>query len=221
MVTANHRSQSGRTAGHSGRKLRIAVSLALFIITRITPSSAQNLVGGAPAAASGQAFDVGVGYSYLSMQIPGAGRVNLDGLNAAGRVDFSDHWAATIDSSYVRSSDVLATGHVGYLLSLMAGPELHLRERTNTRLFIRAMGGVGMVDGVAPLNSANYLHGFVVRPSYAAGGGVERVVGRHFAVRITADYLRTAFANSAEAIAGQNNLRLSASFVVRLKDRRY
>lgn len=223
MPTAHHQSQGGRLTDRRARKYtRFAVSLAFFVVTLIRPSLAQSrLVGGAPTAASGQAYDVSVGYSYLSMEIPGAGRLNLGGLDAAGRVDFSDHWGAMIDSSYVRASDVLATGHEGYVLSLLAGPVWRPVQRARTRVFLRALAGVGMVDGVEPLDTTNYLHGFVTRLSYAAGGGIEHAVGGPFGVRITADYLRTAFANSTAAIQGQNNLRMTASLVFRLKDRKY
>ena len=223
MPAANHRSPIRRTAYPKVlKKLRLAVLIASLTVALGASSLAQShMVDGAPTAASGQAFDVAAGYSYLSMQIPGAGRLNLGGLDASGRVDFSDHWAATIDSSYVRASDVLSTGHQGYMLSLLAGPEWHPLEQGRTRFFLRALGGVGMVDGVEPLSSADYLHGFVTRPSYAAGGGIERSIVGPFGVRVAADYVRTEFANSAAALQGQNNIRLTASFVFRLKDRKY
>ena len=51
------------------------------------------------------------------------------------------------------------------------------------------------------------------------GGGVERPVSGQLALRVIGDYLRTDFYDSAGAVKPQNNLRLTVSFVFRLKER--
>jgi hypothetical protein len=68
------------------------------------------------------------------------------------------------------------------------------------------------------VSGAEYVHGWVARPAYALGGGVERSVVGPFAVRITGDYLRTAYVDSTVAVQSQNNLRLTASVVFRLSE---
>ncbi len=197
------------------------ISLAsrfLLLVSFITPALGQSrLQSGAAAAASGPSFDVALGYSYLAMQLPGAGNVNLNGLDASAGIDFTRHWGAVADSSYVRASDVFGTGHDSYVLSALAGPVFYPYNHGETRLALRALGGAGLVDSAVPVTGPSYyLHGWVARPSYGAGGGLERTLFGPFAFRVNADYLRTAFVNSSETVQLQNNLRLTGSIVFRL-----
>jgi len=194
-------------------------SRILLAIILVTPALAQNrLQSGAPAAASGPAFDASVGYSYLAMQVPGAGAVNLSGLDASGGVHFSRHWGAVVDGSYVRGSDAFVPGHDSYVLSALGGPVFYPIGRRGTWLSLRALGGAGLVDSAVPVgSSSHYLHGWVARPSYAVGAGLEHSLPGPFAIRINTDYLRTAFVNSADVVRLQNNLRVTASIVLRLR----
>lgn len=198
---------------------RVFASKVFLAIALITPALAQNRRQSEPqTAASGPAFDVSVGYCYLGMQVPGTGTVNLNGVDASGGIQFARHWGAIVDSSYVRGSNVFGTGHDSYVLSALAGPVFYPFERGKARLSIRALGGAGLVDSAVPLNGPSYyLHGWVMRPSYAVGVGLERSLAGPFALRINGDYLRTAFVDSADVVQLQNNLRVTASIAVRLR----
>jgi hypothetical protein len=198
---------------------RVFASKVFLAIALITPALAQNRRQSEPStAASGPAFDVSVGYCYLGMRVPGTGTVNLNGVDASGGIQFARHWGAIVDSSYVRGSNVFGTGHDSYVLSALAGPVFYSFERGKARLSIRALGGAGLVDSAVPLNGPSYyLHGWVTRPSYAVGVGLERSLAGPFALRINGDYLRTAFVNSADVVQLQNNLRVTASIAVRLR----
>jgi hypothetical protein len=198
---------------------RILASEVFLAIALITPALAQNRRRSEPStAASGPAFNVSVGYCYLGMRVPSTGTVNLNGVDASGGIQFARHWGAVVDSSYVRGSNVFGTGHDSYVLSALAGPVFYPFERGKARLSIRALGGAGLVDGAVPLNGPSYyLHGWVTRPSYAVGVGIERSLPGPFAIRINGDYLRTAFVNSADVVQLQNNLRVTASIAVRLR----
>ena len=180
---------------------------------------AQNRLQSSPSpAVAGPAYDVSVGYSHLSMPMPSAGRVNLNGLDFSGSIGLSPRWGATLDSSYLYTSDVLSTRHQGYMLSLHAGPVFYPVEHGNTRVFVRALAGVGLVDGAVPISETRNLHGWLLGPSYTVGGGFEHFVSGQFAVRVNGDYLRTRFYDSADTVRPQNNLRLTVSFVFRLKE---
>jgi len=198
---------------------RVFASEIFLALVLITPALAQNhLQSGPPGAASGPAFDVGVGYCYLGMQVPGTGTVNLNGVDASGGIQFARQWGAVVDSSYVRGPDVSVAAHDSYVLSALAGPVFYPFEHGNARLSIRALVGAGLVDSAVPLNGPSYyLHGWVTRPSYAVGVGFEHSVVGPFALRINGDYLRTAFVNSADVVQLQNNLRVTAGVVVRLR----
>jgi hypothetical protein len=194
-----------------------------FLLSVLTAHAvAQNaLSGNVPAAGSGPAFDVSAGASYVAMSAPSGGSANLYGADAGGLMDFSPHWGATVDAGYVRTSDVLSLGHSSYVLTFLAGPVFHPFESRNIRVSLRALAGAGLVDSAVPANSGYDLHGWVARPAYAIGAGVERSLTGPFAFRVDGDYLRTAFVNSADTVQPQNNFRLTLSLVFRIRDRQF
>ena len=209
------RTPAGKHKGMKGAVKVVSLALAL-----VGPALAQNqLRAGPPATAFGPTYDVSCGYSYLSSTIPSAGRVGLNGLDVTGHANFLPHWGVAVDSGYVRTSNVLTTGQSGYTLTFLAGPVFHLFEARKTQVFVHALAGAGLVDSAVPVTGSEYIEGWVARPAYALGGGIERTVAGPFAVRLTGDYLRTAYADSTGAVSAQNNLRLTASIVFRLSER--
>jgi hypothetical protein len=187
----------------------------------VAPLFAQQLVSsGAAAAASIPVFEASVGYTYLALDTPSHQRVGLSGVDANGFTDFSARWGLMVDSTYARIGDVLGTGHSGNVLSFLTGPVFYPPEYRNTRIFVRTLVGVSMVDSAVPVKGTYYLGGAVSRFSYAAGGGVERTIAGPFAIRVGGDYLRTTFANSSAAMKFQNNLRVITSIVYRFGSRR-
>jgi hypothetical protein len=193
---------------------RILVGLML-----VAPAIAQNRYQSEPpAAASGPALDASVGYTFLAMQVPDAGNVNLNGVDASTGIYFTRRWGAIADASYVRGSSLIGTQHESYVISALAGPVFYPFEWKETRFSVRALGGAGLVDSAVPVpGPTDYLHGWVARPSYAAGVGVEHSLPGPFALRVNGDYLRTAFVNPAGTVQLQNNLRVTASIVLRLR----
>ena len=203
-----------------GSTMRITWKACCFVVVTVAAAQAQNRLQSSPSpAVSGPAYDLSVGYSHLSMPMPSAGRVNFDGLDFSGNVGLRRRWGATIDSSYFYAYDVLSTRHPGYMLSLHGGPMFYPIEHGNTRVFLRALAGAALVDGAVPISQTRNLHGWLCQPSYVFGGGVEQSVSGQLAVRVMGDYLRTAFYDSTGTAQPQNNLRLTVSFVLRLKDR--
>jgi hypothetical protein len=200
--------------------MRTIGKICFFGFVMVAPALGQSWLQSAPSpAVSGPAYNVGVGYTYLSMPMPGAGRANFNGLDFSGNIGLSPRWGATLDSSYVYTPDVLSTRHQGYMLNLHTGPVFYPVAYGNTRVFVRALAGMALVDGAVPIREPQDFHGWLLRPSYAFGGGVERPVSGQLALRVIGDYLRTDFYDSAGAVKPQNNLRLTVSFVFRLKER--
>ncbi len=199
-----------------GTILRV-LSLALLLVVRALAQNQPRT--GPPAAAYGPTYDVSCGYSYLSSTIPSADRIGLNGLDVTGHVNFLPHWGVALDSGYVRTSNVLTTGESGYTLTFLAGPVFHVFEHGKTQMFVHALAGAGLVDSAVPVTGAEYVHGWVARPAYALGGGIERSIAGPFAVRLSGDYLRTAYVDSTATVRAQNNLRLTASIVFRLGER--
>jgi hypothetical protein len=160
-----------------------------------------------------------VGYANVTMAMTSAQHVNLSGLDVGGSADLNSRWGTMVDCMYVRTSDVLGTRHAGYQLSFLGGPAFYPFDHGNTRLSVHALAGAALVDGAVPINTTDYFHGWLVRFSYAAGGGIERALSGPFGVRVQADYLHSAFFDAQGAVRPQGNLRLTVSLVLRLRER--
>ena len=194
----------------------------LFVLMMTSAAVAQSRLQSGPApAVAGPAYDVSVGYSYLSMPIGSAGRASMNGLDFSGNVALGPRWGVTLDSSYSRTSNVLSTPHQGYALTFLTGPVFSVVRHGNTRVFLRGLGGAGLIDGGVPVTDTSYFHGWLFRPAYAVGAGFEHPVSERLGVRVVADYLRTTFYDATGAAQGQGNLRITVSAVFRLKERRH
>lgn len=201
--------------------MSITWKICFFVVVLVVSVQAQNRVVDPAPAVTGPAYDVSTGYTSLNMQIPGAGHVRLNGIDLSGSIALGPRWGATLDTSYVRSSDVLRLAHPAYMLNTQGGPEFYPFQRGNTRIFLRALAGAAVVDGAVPGSGTQFYHGWLVHPSFAVGTGFEQSVSEQLAVRLNGDYLRTSFYNSTGAVRPQNNLRLTASLVFRLKNRQH
>jgi hypothetical protein len=201
--------------------MRVPGRICCFLFVMVAPVLAQRLQSGPSPAVAGPAYDVSVGYTYLSMPISSAGRVGLNGLDSSAGVALSPRWGVTLDSSYLRTSNVLSTPHQGYALSFQAGPVFSLIEHGRNRVFVRGLAGAGLVDGAVPVSETSFFHGWLLRPAYTAGAGIERSISANLALRVNGDYVRTTFFDGAGEAQAQNNLRMTLSFVFRLKERRH
>jgi len=198
-------------------KSRIIAAGVILLTLLVSTAVAQNhYQGPTPVTAYTPTFNVSGGYSFLSSQIPSAGRANLYGVEASARADFLPHWGVMLDAGYVRASNVLNTGHPSYTMTFMGGPVFYPIPHGRTRPFLHALAGAGLVDSAVPVNGTTYVHGYVERPAYAFGGGIEHYFLGPFGVRFTGDYLRTAYADANAKVSAQNNLRATGSLVFRM-----
>ena len=197
--------------------MRTIGTICLFGLVMAAPALAQRLQSSPSPAVTGPAYDLSAGYTNLSMAIPSAGRANFNGLDFSGNIGLSPRWGATLDSSYLYTSDVLSTQHQGYVFSLRTGPVFYPVSHRNTRVFVHALAGAALVDGAVPITDNEDFHGWLLRPSYAFGGGVEHPVSGQLGIRVIGDYVRTQFYDSAGAVQPQNNLQLTVNFVFRLR----
>lgn len=198
--------------------LRHLLSLSILSAVLAAPLLAQeNLNGPAPVAESTPA-DIAVGYSYMNLSFSGK-RVNLSGVDASATINFNPSWGVNLDSNYVRAGRDIESGHSSYVLSGLMGPVFVPAQYHNTRLLVRALAGMSLVDGSVRVNDV-YYRGWQSRFSWAIGTGIERNLSTSFAVRFNVDYLRTHFLNSTATVQPQNGIRLGANFVFRLSPRR-
>ena len=165
-------------------------------------------------AAKGPECDVSAGYSYAAVNFSGKPVVSMQGMDLAAATDFTPRWRGVLDTSYVRAGKDPLSGHGSYVLNFLVGPEFVPAQTENTRVFVRALAGVSLVDGSVPVGNLFY-RGWLTRFTWAVGTGVERNLSGPFAVRVNVDYLRTKFAGSTLAIQPQNNIRVTGSLVYR------
>jgi hypothetical protein len=198
------------------KTLEIASKAWLTMIMLVGPALAQSLVTTPSPAMTGPAYDLSTGYTYLAMPIPGSGQAHLNGVDASGSIAWTNRWGLTLDTNYLRTSDIPGTAHPAYMLNAQCGPELYLFEHRNTRVFVRAIAGSALIDGAVPARGGLY-HGWLVRPSFAFGGGLEQSVSARFAIRLNGDYLRTLFYDASGESLPQNNLRMAVSLVIRTR----
>lgn len=213
------------TFGRASAGISIMKKVAICILFLAVPLLAQQFVSG-PVVSSGPVaaatipvFEASAGYTYLALDTPSQQRIGLSGVDANGFIDFTARWGLMVDSSYARVGDVLGTGHSGNVWSLLTGPVFYPVEYGNNRIFVHTLAGVGLVNSAVPVKGTYYLGGTIIRFSYALGGGVERTVAGPLAIRMSVDYLRTTFANSAAAMKSQNNLRIVTGIVYRFGSR--
>ena len=154
-----------------------------------------------------------VGYTYTSLEVPSASRLNLMGVDTEVIADLSPFFGVTADSSYVRATNVLGTNHNASVLSYLGGPVLYPVAHRKRRAYVHALVGGAKVDGVIPESDGEYKLGYVNKPSWAVGGGVEYQVSPSFAFRSGGDYQHSYFFNSDLAVRGHNSFRVVCSVV--------
>jgi hypothetical protein len=203
-----------RKIGDEMTALRFLRRLSVLLVLGVSPLLAQELRGGAIPAAKSPEFDIGIGYSHLTMNLSGRPRVNLIGAETSATMYRSPRWGATVDSSYVRAPRDAGSGHGSYVLSVLTGPVFVPAQTDNTRVLIRALAGVSLVDGSVPVGQL-YYRGWLARFSWAVGTGIERNLSGPFAARFNVDYLRTSFVSTSATIQSQNDLRVSGMLVFR------
>ena len=192
---------------------KIIVCVFLFV----APLLAQSRLAGAAAGATGPSVEASLGFAYFSLAMPSQ-HVGLTGLDGNGLVKFHPHWGVTVDSTYARTGNILGTGHSASVMDFLAGPVFYPAVFRKSEIFVEALGGASRVNSAVPVSGA-YLAGWVTRPSYALGGGVEHFLFGSVAVRVQGDYQRTTYGYAANAIQGQNNVRLTTSIVYRFGNR--
>jgi hypothetical protein len=164
-------------------------------------------------AATGPVFEASAGYLFMSMTSPSTPRLNLQGVDANGLVQFSPHWGGMVDFSFARAGNVPGTGHSDRVFSSLIGPVYYLMEHEKTNVFVNALFGAAWVDSAVAITPTTEFHGYETRFSYLFGAGVERSISGPFSVRVSGGYQRTTFVDSKLALEGQNNLRVSAGLV--------
>jgi opacity protein-like surface antigen len=200
--------------------LRFSTRLSIVLLLCASPLLGQAVFRGVAPAAKASDFDVSVGYSYAGVSFSGEPTVNMHGVDLGASTNFTPRWGATLDSSYVRAGRDPGSGHGSYVLDFLAGPAFVPAQNENTRVLVRALAGVSLLDGSVPVGQL-YYRGWLTRFSWAVGAGIEHNISGPFAVRVNVDYLRTKFVSSSLTVQPQDNIRVTGSLVFRFATPRH
>ena len=157
-------------------------------------------------------IDVFAGYSYLQAN-PGNGvdSFHLHGGSASAAYNFKDWLAGVADFGGYNNGNILNTGVNGTLSTYLFGPRVTYHRFGRITPFGQTLFGASHANASA-FGTSGSQNAFAM----AIGGGVDYNLYRHFAIRpVQADYLLTRFKVGTAGAQNQNNVRLSAGFVVR------
>jgi hypothetical protein len=186
---------------------KLALVLALF------PAAAHAQLPS--ATGTGPMFTTSLGYSYMSVPIPSATRIDMNGVSASATVDFRSRFGAKVDVNYVRQANVFGTGHHGDVLTYMVGPMFYPVSNDRWVVYVQALAGGTRSTGVVPNSTGGFDTAFADALGFAVGAGIERSLFSTFAIRTEADYMYTSFADATAALKGQSDLRFTGSLVYR------
>lgn len=125
------------------------------------------------------------GFSYTSLNQVNQSRYGLIGGNVEVSRNFGRFFAVVVDGGFYPAS--LASGNPGNPKVYMglAGPELHGQIFENWSLFVRGLLGAEHTAGENMNPSTSFAGGL--------GGGVEHVIGPHWALRASGDDIGASF----------------------------
>jgi hypothetical protein len=179
-----------------------------FLYLRPTKQTPPAPAGYAPA------WNMSAGYSVSSLGLPSSsGRAVLSGLNVGVSTDSGKRFGVKLDLGYERAPKVYSNGLPMSVLSYLAGPVFYPLSGNLLSTYVHLLVGGARVAGPFPNGNGGLNTGYVHRPAWALGGGVEYRLSPAFGFRLGVDYLHTDFYNSSGAVRGQNDIRIVNSLV--------
>jgi hypothetical protein len=185
------------------------LKILLLAILFVPPAQAQNPV----VAGIAPVLEAGGGYSYIDAGIPSQSKLPMNGVQLVGNADFSRRFGLALDLGYARNFDAYNSGRTADLLTYMAGPVFYPIRKRYWNVFAHVLLGGARETGVNFESNGQIVLGYTNRFAWAAGAGYEYRFSRAFAIRVSADYLRTSFFNSNIQVQGQTNLRPSLNLI--------
>lgn len=132
-------------------------------------------------------LEVGGGYTYRSLDIPGSPRVNMNGWDGNAAFNVTRWFAMAVDGdgAYHPTTDPNGGTDHTTVLTVMAGPRFYPVGHHKLTPFVQGLFGKGFLDLSFPTNSSGPA--FSLSDDFfawSAGGGVDYTVSKHIAVRL-------------------------------------
>ena len=184
----------------------LLIPLALLLLASPAARSQTPLPAGRSSA-----LDFALGFTDVQMNVPGSGRVNMTGADATMTAQLVPRIGIAMDLTYARSHEVFGTGHHNDVLSCLAGPVFYVARHRRSTLFTSVLVGGARLNGSNFSQNGSFFSGYVVKPAWSVGVGLQHTITPAVSLRLGVDYLRTTFFDHTSALKGEGSLRTSAT----------
>ncbi len=182
--------------------------VSLMMAGSFMPAYAQGpLLAGQSAEAR-----VSLGYQYLSFRVPSGSSVPMNGTTADFSVDYGKRLGARVEAGYGYATGMYGGGYHARMLSYLGGPVLYAYKSERVVLTGEMLLGGAKIDGNVPGLTQDYTV-MANKFAWAVGAGAKIRISLSTGIHVGVDYLHTAYFNSDLTVAGQSNLRSTASIV--------
>lgn len=195
-------------------KTVLKVCLLAWLVVPAAHGQGPIIAGAAPV------IEAGAGYSYLDATFPSEGKVAMNGVQAVASMDVHRRFGVKLEVGYARKFNVFHTGRSTDMLTYMAGPVFYPVRKRNMNVYAHILLGAARETGVNFENDGQVVLGYVNQFAWAGGAGFQYRVTPSLAMRVGADYLRTAFFNSNITVETQTNLRPSVTLIYTFREGR-
>ena len=152
------------------------------------------------------------GYQYLSFKVPSGSSVPMHGTTADFSVDYGKRLGVRVEAGYGYATGLYGGGYDARMLSYLGGPVLYAYKSERVVLTGELLLGGAKIDGTVPGTTQDYKV-MANKFAWAVGGGAEIRISPSTGIHVGVDYLHTAYFDANLAVAGQSNLRGTASIV--------
>ena len=185
----------------------LKVSLLALLVAPVAHGQGPIIAGAAPV------LEAGMGYSYVNASVPSESKLWMNGVQATVNADVHRRFGVKLEVGYARKFNAHGTGHSADMLTYMGGPVIYPVRTRNMNVYAHLLLGGARETGMNFESDGQIVLGYVNQFAWAGGMGVQYRVSPSLAMRVGAEYLRTAFFNSNIAVQGQTNLRPSISLI--------
>jgi hypothetical protein len=192
-----------------GKSMRTILKFSLLTLLVVPVTRGQ----GPAVAGIASVLEAGAGYAYVDTTIPSQSRIGMNGVLAVANADISRRFGVKLEVGYARKFNVFGSSHSADQLTYMAGPVFYPVRTRHMNIYAHVLLGGARETGVNYEPDGQIVLGYVHQFAWAGGVGFQHRLTPALALRVGAEYLRTAFFNSTPAVQGQTNLRPSISLI--------
>jgi hypothetical protein len=140
----------------------------------------------------------------------------MNGVDFGATLDLSRRFGLDLAATYVRGEHILVASQPSNLLTYAGGVVVYPLDTKHVSMRVRALFGGAKQEGANLGSHGDFLTGFVNQAAWIVGGAVAYKLDRSWSLRLSADYVRSSFFNSAGVLVPQNNFRAGAGVVYTL-----